>query len=160
VLAERIDDSKALKPEVRAELFALLPLYALIGVGEASVEEIDRLNILGATLLAMGRACTRLPVAPAIALVDGTVAPALHCPARTIVGGDALSLSVAAASIVAKVTRDHRMAALAREHPGYGWETNAGYGTPDHKQGLVRLGLTPYHRRSFRPISELISATY
>jgi len=158
-LAERIDDSKALPPEERAELFALLPLYGMIGVGEASVAEIDELNILRASLLAMRRAVERLPVAPAIALVDGNRPPDLPCSVRVVVGGDGLSLSIAAASIVAKVMRDRRMALLAREHPGYGWESNAGYGTPEHRQGLVRLGVTPYHRRSFRPISELLQLT-
>ncbi len=159
-LARRIDDSKMVAREERAELFALLPLYALIGVGEASVEEIDAMNILRATLLAMRRAVERLPLPPAVALVDGNAPPALRCPVRTVVAGDSLSLSIAAASIVAKVTRDRRMAELARAHPGYGWENNAGYGTPEHRQGLVRLGVTPYHRRSFRPISELISVSY
>jgi ribonuclease HII len=155
-LAERIDDSKAVAADERAELFALLPLYCLIGVGEASVAEIDRFNILRASLLAMRRAVERLPVAPAIALVDGNRPPDLACPVRVVVGGDAISLSIAAASIIAKVTRDRRMAVLARAHPGYGWEHNAGYGTPEHLQGLVRLGITPHHRRSFRPVSELL----
>ena len=155
-LAERIDDSKAVDADERAELFALLPLYCLIGVGEASVAEIDRFNILRASLLAMRRAVERLPVAPAIALVDGNQPPDLACPVRAVVGGDGISLSIAAASIIAKVTRDRRMAQLARAHPGYGWETNAGYGTPEHLQGLVRLGVTPHHRRSFRPVSELL----
>jgi ribonuclease HII len=159
-LARRIDDSKAVARDERAELFALLPLYALIGVGEASVEEIDAMNILRATLLAMRRAVERLPAKPAVALVDGNAPPDLHCPVRTVVAGDSLSLSIAAASIIAKVTRDRRMAELSRAHPGYGWENNAGYGTPEHKQGLVRLGVTPYHRRSFRPISELLSVSY
>ena len=158
-LAERIDDSKAVAADERAELFALLPLYCLIGVGEASVEEIDRFNILRASLLAMRRAVERLPVAPAIALVDGNQPPDLACPVRAVVGGDGISLSIAAASIIAKVTRDRRMAQLARAHPGYGWETNAGYGTPEHLQGLVRLGITPHHRRSFRPVSELLQLT-
>ena len=159
-LACRIDDSKAVARDERAELFALLPLYALIGVGEASVEEIDALNILRATLLAMRRAVERLPLRPAVALVDGNTRPDLPCAVRTVVAGDSLSLSIAAASIVAKVTRDRRMAELTRTHPGYGWENNAGYGTSEHKQGLVRLGVTPYHRRSFRPISELLAVTY
>ena len=159
-LAGRLDDSKALTARERAELFALIPLYGLIGVGEAAVEEIDRLNILRATMLAMARAVERLPVRPAVALVDGNAAPALPCPVRTVVRGDGLSLSIAAASIVAKVTRDRRMAELAKHHPGYGWEKNAGYGTTTHKQGLVRLGVTPHHRKSFRPISELLNITY
>lgn len=159
-LARRLDDSKALAAKERAELFALLPLYGLIGVGEAAVEEIDTLNILQATLLAMRRAVERLPVRPAIALVDGNRAPALPCAVRTVIRGDSRSLSIAAASIVAKVTRDRQMAELARHHPGYGWENNAGYGTAAHKQGLVRLGVTPHHRKSFRPIYELINATH
>jgi ribonuclease HII len=92
--------------------------------------------------------------------VDGNDAPALPCRCDTIVEGDARSVSIAAASIVAKVTRDRRMAELARAHPGYGWENNAGYGTPEHKQGLVRLGVTPYHRQSFRPISELLNVSH
>lgn len=158
-LASHIDDSKLLTAAARAELFALLPMYALIGVGQSSVAEIDRLNILRATFLAMTRAVERLPVKPAMALVDGNRAPSLPCPVRTIIGGDGLSLSIAAASIIAKVTRDRFMTELARVHPGYGWERNAGYGTAGHKQGLVRLGITPHHRRSFRPISELIHLT-
>jgi ribonuclease HII len=158
-LARRIDDSKVVAREERAELFALLPLYALIGVGEASVEEIDTLNILQASLLAMRRAVGRLPVKPAVALVDGNRPPELPCAVRMVVAGDGLSLSIAAASIVAKVTRDRLMSELARAHPGYGWEHNAGYGTPEHHQGIVRLGVTPYHRRSFRPISEVLNVS-
>jgi ribonuclease HII len=138
----------------------LLPLYALIGVGEASVEEIDALNILQATLLAMRRAVERLPVRPAVALVDGNKPPDLRCQVRTVVAGDSLSLSIAAASIVAKVTRDRVMTELARAHPGYGWEHNAGYGTAEHHQGIVRLGVTAHHRRSFRPISEVLNLTH
>ena len=92
---------------------------------------------------------------PAHALVDGDRTPALGCPATAIVRGDARSLSIAAASIVAKVTRDRLMAELARVHPGYGWERNAGYGTAEHRAGLERLGLTPHHRRSFRPVAAL-----
>lgn len=159
-LALRIDDSKAVAREERAELFALLPLYALIGVGEASVEEIDDLNILRATLLAMRRAVERLPVRPAIALVDGNMPPDLTCPVRTVIAGDGLSLSIAAASIVAKVTRDRLMGELARTHPGYGWEHNAGYATAEHHQGIVRLGVTTHHRRSFRPISEVLGISH
>lgn len=159
-VAQRIDDSKVVAREERADLFALLPLYALIGVGEADVAEIDKLNILQASLLAMRRAVERLPVRPAVALIDGNTPTDLGCPVRTVVTGDHLSLSIAAASIIAKVTRDRRMAELARAHPGYGWEHNAGYGTAEHRQGLVRLGLTPHHRRSFRPVSELLDTTY
>jgi ribonuclease HII len=94
-----------------------------------------------------------------MALIDGNQLPALPCPAQAVVGGDGRSLSIAAASIIAKVTRDRLMNVLAEQHPGYGWETNVGYSTPEHLQGLVRLGVTPHHRRSFRPVYELLSLT-
>jgi len=159
-IAARLDDSKVVPPPLRGELFGLLPLYALIGVGQATVEEIDSHNILEATMLAMARAVQRLPVAPAMALVDGNRAPTLPCPVRPVVKGDGLSLSIAAASIIAKVTRDRIMADLARQHPGYGWEHNAGYGTAEHQAALKRLGVTPHHRQSFRPISESQTTIY
>lgn len=127
--------------------------YADVGVGVADVAEIDRLNILQATLLAMQRAVAALGRAPEMALIDGNIAPKLAMPARTVVKGDSLCLSIAAASIVAKVTRDRMMATLAVEHPGYGWERNAGYGTAEHRIALERLGVTPHHRRSFAPIA-------
>lgn len=159
-----LDDSKKLSPARRSELIGRIEACAAIGVahvgiGRAEVEEIDRLNILRATLLAMRRALDALPVRPDIALVDGNRAPELPCPARCIVGGDACSLSIAAASIVAKVTRDAEMAALARAHPGYGWERNAGYGTAEHRAALARLGPSPAHRRSFRPVAALLGAS-
>ena len=154
-LARRIDDSKKLPPALREELFALLAARAEIAIGSASVEEIDRLNILQATMLAMARALGRLSDPPATALVDGNRAPALPCAVQTVIGGDGLSLSIAAASIVAKVTRDRLMARLARRHPGFGWERNAGYGTAEHRAALVRLGPTRHHRRSFAPISQI-----
>ncbi len=157
-LAAGHDDSKKLKPARRAELLGMLRAVARIGVGSASVEEIDASNILAATLLAMGRAVDALgrPV-PDLALVDGNRPPRLVCPARTIVKGDALSLSIAAASIVAKQTRDAEMAELDRQFPGYGWAANAGYGTAQHKSALERLGPTPAHRKSFAPIRKMLS---
>ncbi len=163
-LRASLDDSKKLSPVRRSELFGRIEACAAIGVahvgiGRAEVEEIDRLNILRATLLAMRRALDALPVRPDVALVDGNRAPELPCPARCIVGGDACSLSIAAASIVAKVTRDVEMAALARAHPGYGWERNAGYGTAEHRAALASLGPSPAHRRSFRPIAALLGAS-
>ena len=154
-----LDDSKKLSPARRRELFAALSDYARIGIGRAEVEEIDRLNILQATLLAMGRAVAALPVRPDLALVDGNRLPELSCPARAVVGGDGRSLSIAAASIVAKVSRDAEMAALARAHPGYGWERNAGYGTAEHRAALRSLGVTKHHRQSFRPVAALLSET-
>jgi ribonuclease HII len=159
-IASRLDDSKVVPPSVRSELFGLLPLYALIGVGHATVEEIDSHNILKATLLAMARAVQRLPVTPAIALVDGNRAPDLSCPVRLVIKGDGLSFSIAAASIIAKVTRDRIMADLARAHPGYGWEHNAGYATSEHHEALRRLGTTPHHRQSFRPVLETQTTIY
>ena len=159
-IVERLDDSKVVPPPVRSELFGLLPLYALIGVGQASVEEIDSHNILQATFLAMQRALQRLPVMPAIVLVDGNRAPDMPCPVRPVIKGDGLSLSIAAASIIAKVTRDRIMVDLARVHPGYGWEHNAGYGTPEHQEALKRLGTTPHHRQSFRPVFESLTTIY
>jgi len=156
-LARGIDDSKRLTRERRQVLHAALLAHAEIGVGLAAVDEIDRLNILQATLLAMRRAVDRLRPAPALALVDGNRAPALACAVRTVVKGDRLSLSIAAASIVAKVTRDRLMAELAVRHPGFGWERNAGYGTAQHRAAIARLGITPHHRKSFAPISKLLN---
>ena len=124
----------------------------------ASVDEIDSMNILEATKLAMRRAIEQLSVIPDLALVDGNRAPILPCKVQTVIGGDAKSLSIAAASIIAKVTRDRLMCELAREFPGYGWERNAGYGTSLHQAGLASLGVTPHHRRSFAPIRALIAA--
>jgi ribonuclease HII len=156
-LRGRIDDSKRLSRLEREAVFAALPACAAIGIGRAEVDEIDRLNILAATLLAMARACMQLPVSPARVLVDGNRTPALPCPTRCVVGGDGLSLSIAAASIVAKVTRDRIMAALALRHPGFGWENNAGYGTRQHRDALARLGPTPHHRRTFRPVARALA---
>ena len=151
-LRAHIDDSKKLERAAREDYAARLWSCARVGIGAASVDEIDRLNILQASLLAMRRALAALPAAPQWALVDGNVNPLLPCRTRTIVGGDALSLSIAAASIVAKVTRDRLMRALARRYPGYGWETNVGYATAEHRNGLWTLGPTPHHRRSFAPV--------
>jgi ribonuclease HII len=151
-LRHGLDDSKKLAPEAREEYAALLWRTAFIGIGAASVGEIDRRNILQATLLAMCRAVAALGVAPEVALVDGNVAPPLPCAVRTVVGGDGLSLSIAAASVVAKVTRDRLMQRLAQRYQGYGWEHNAGYGTAEHRAALAALGPTRHHRRSFRPL--------
>lgn len=152
----RLDDSKKLSAAVRERLFEGLLEHATTAVGFASVAEIDDLNILAATMLAMRRAVDGLPVLPDIALVDGNRAPGLPCRVRTVVKGDSRSSSIAAASIVAKVTRDRIMAGLAGDFPGYGWETNQGYGTAAHRDGLDRLGITIHHRRSFKPIASRI----
>jgi ribonuclease HII len=156
-LAARIDDSKRLSASSRALIAAELKDCAMIGLGEASVGEIDRLNILNATLLAMRRAITALPQVPGLVLIDGNRAPAgLPCACRCVVGGDRSVLVIAAASIVAKVARDRRMAALARDYPGYGWERNAGYPTAEHLRALAILGVTPHHRAGFRPVAALL----
>ena len=155
-LCATITDSKLLRAESRAALQPAILACADTAVGIASVAEIDAMNILQATLLAMRRAVVRLARPPALALVDGNRAPRLPCAVRTVVGGDRASLSIAAASIVAKVARDRLMARLALDHPGYGWERNAGYGTAEHRAGLARLGVTAHHRRSFRPIRALL----
>ena len=147
-----IDDSKALSPEERERLFAEITASAEVGVGVVDVARIDRDNILAATLAAMAHAFAALRTTPAVALVDGNRAPRLPCAVETIVGGDARSLSIAAASIIAKVTRDRMMCDLALRYPGYGFERHKGYGTAVHAAAIARLGVTPEHRRSFRPV--------
>jgi len=154
--AEPIDglaDSKTLSAARRELLCAEIIAHADVGIGAASVREIDQLNILQATMLAMRRAAGRLPTTPTQALVDGNRAPDLPMPVTCIVKGDAKVPAIAAASIVAKVTRDRIMRNLAGIYGDFGWETNAGYGTPKHRQGLARVGVTPHHRRSFKPVS-------
>lgn len=153
----RLADSKALKPEVREELAAMIRECCSVGLGEATVAEIDTWNILHASHLAMARAVQALGTTPDQALVDGNQVPALPCPAECVIGGDATVPAIAAASIVAKVARDARMEALARDHPGYGWERNRGYATPEHRTALLRLGPCAHHRRSFAPVRELLS---
>ncbi|HWT11132.1 MAG TPA: ribonuclease HII [Allosphingosinicella sp.] len=149
-----IDDSKALPAPAREAIYGRLRKVAAIGVGMASVEEIDRLNIYWARMLAMVRAVEALGVEPAMVLVDGNRCPKWERPSVAIVDGDAKCRSIAAASIVAKVTRDRIMFEYAREYPGYGWETNKGYGTPEHQRALGTLGPTPLHRRSFAPVRQ------
>ena len=156
-LAALLDDSKKLSAEQRLAAYAALHASgkAEIGIGAASVAEIHRLNILRAALLAMCRAVGRLPVAPDMALVDGNQPPKLACPVRCVVGGDARCLSIAAASIVAKVVRDRAMTRLAVRFPGYGWETNVGYATEFHRVALRRLGATAHHRPGFFSVAQL-----
>ncbi len=152
---EGLADSKLLAAPVREQLALVLRGAARIGIGAASVAEIDRLNILQASLLAMRRAVLRLGCLgclPDLALIDGNRAPELPCPAETVVDGDALIPSISAASIVAKVTRDRLMHRLAGRYPGYGWETNVGYATLEHRDALWRLGPCRHHRRTFASV--------
>ena len=149
-----IDDSKALPAKAREAICARLYKVAVIGVGMASVEEIDQLNIYWARMLAMSRAVDALGLDPAMVLVDGNRCPRWQRPSLAIVAGDAKCRSIAAASIVAKVTRDRIMKDHARTHPGYGWERNMGYPTPEHQRALRELGPTPLHRRSFAPVRQ------
>ena len=157
-----LDDSKKLSATKREKLYKVLfeaeksgKIY--LGIGEASAQEIDELNILQATFLAMNRAVKSLKIAPQSALIDGNRAPKnFPCPCKTLIKGDAKSLSVAAASIVAKVYRDHLMADLAKKYPAYGFEKNAGYGTALHQAGLANCGICPEHRRSYKPIQKYL----
>jgi ribonuclease HII len=152
-----LGDSKALSAAKRERLFAEIMAVAQVSVAHASVDEIDALNILRASHLAMERAVAGLAMAPAHVLVDGNLIPAgLKGRAEAIVKGDAKSLSIAAASIIAKVTRDRIMVDLAQQHPGYGWEGNAGYPTKEHLAALLNLGVTAWHRRSFRPVHNIL----
>ena len=156
-IPEGLNDSKKLTAKRRDALFDAINEAAQVGVGIATVQEIDEINILQATFLAMRRAVDALPNQPAYALIDGNkVPPDLICEAEAIVKGDGRSVSIAAASIIAKVTRDRITVTLAHQFPGYGWERNAGYGVKAHQKGLHRLGVTPHHRVSLKPIHKLL----
>jgi ribonuclease HII len=159
VLARDVDDSKKLSFVDRERLDLEIRGCAIVGVGEASVEEIDSINILQAAFLAMRRAVAQLSVIPDIALVDGNAHPELPMPCQMVIGGDGIHLSIAAASIVAKVVRDRQMITLADLHPEYGWHTNVGYGTLAHRNALKKFGPTPHHRTSFAPVRECILAS-
>lgn len=153
-----IRDSKSLSEKRRKEIAAALWKVARIGVGVSSVDEIDEMNVGRATLLAMSRAVASLPAAPGVCIVDGKLKPKLPCRAYAVVKGDAKSLSIAAASIIAKTTRDRMMRELAREYPDYAWDRNKGYGVEEHRLALQTHGVTPHHRRSFAPIYNMLHA--
>lgn len=151
-IPDGIADSKELEPEAREVLYARIAGSSEFAVGIADVRRIDRDNILNATMWAMAQAVRKLKSRPRLALIDGNRAPGLRCSTRTVVQGDAKCLSIAAASIIAKVTRDRMMIELGQELPAYGFERHKGYGTPEHQLAIDRLGVTTHHRRSFRPV--------
>jgi ribonuclease HII len=153
VFIRGVDDSKLMTAEARESAAERIRRRAIaIGLGAASCREIDRLNILRASHLAMQRALARLRVRPDHVVVDGLPVPGLDTEHTAVVDGDQRVHCVACASILAKVSRDHLMRRLSRHYPGYGWDHNVGYSTPEHKDALVRLGPTPHHRRSFIPV--------
>lgn len=161
-LLSQLDDSKKLTAKKREVLFQKLfeeqeKGRLLIGIGQASAQEIDEINILQATFLAMKKAVAALPMVPEFALIDGNRLPKdFPCAAKAVIKGDARSFSIAAASIVAKVYRDRLMSELAKKYPYYGFEKNAGYGTALHIEGLKKYGICPEHRKSYRPIAEIL----
>lgn len=156
-IPDGINDSKKLSNRRREILFTQIMEQALVGVGQASAAEIDDLNILRASHLAMRRAIEALPMAPDHVLIDGNLVPRdLTVSAEALIKGDGRSLSIGAASIIAKVVRDRIMVDLAQQHPGYGWDKNAGYPTKDHLAALKNLGVTPHHRRSFKPVHNIL----
>ena len=155
ILSE-IKDSKKISLKKREQIAEVIPTIATVGIGIAEVEEIDRINILNATYLAMTRAfdtmCDKIDVVPSACLIDGRGAPDLPCQTQSVIKGDNISLSIAAAAIMAKVYRDRLMLRLANDFPQYSWDTNAGYGTAAHILALNEHGITPHHRKSFKPI--------
>jgi len=156
-IPEGLNDSKKLSAQRRESLAEAILACAEVSVASASVEEIDELNILRASHLAMERAVAGLLTPPDHCLIDGNLIPkGLTVSAEAIVKGDSKSVSISAASIVAKIRRDYVMSALAQQYPGYGWETNAGYPSKSHRLALQNLGVTPHHRRSFKPVHNIL----
>lgn len=155
---QQVNDSKVLSEKKREALYDLIITHTHYGIAECSPREIDEINILQASLLAMKRALEQMSgkfaVMPTHALVDGNRKPQLPCAVETVVKGDSISLSIAAASILAKVTRDRMMRDLCAQYPMYGWSRNAGYGTAEHLRALNDYGITPHHRRSFAPVRD------
>lgn len=156
-IPEGLNDSKKLTAKARQHMHDSIMAAAEVSIGFATVEEIDEINILRASHLAMVRALDGLVTPADYALIDGNMLPrTLTLPAQPVIKGDSLSQSISAASIVAKVCRDYVMLSLAQQHPGYGWETNMGYGSKSHITALHSLGVTPHHRRSFRPVYQML----
>lgn len=156
-IPEGLNDSKKLTKKARTRLYDEIMQVADVSIAHATVEEIDEHNILRASHLAMLRALEGLKTPADFALIDGNMIPrGLVLPSQTIVKGDSLSQSISAASIMAKICRDCVMLSLAQQHPGYGWETNMGYGSKKHMNALQKLGATPHHRRSFKPVHNIL----
>ena len=156
-IPEGLNDSKQLSIKRRSVLAEALMNCAEVSVGHASVEEIEQMNILRASHVAMQRAISGLRELPDMVLIDGSMVPrGLNLPAQAVPKGDTRCLSIAAASIVAKIARDRIMVDLAQQHPGYGWETNMGYGSKSHISALQNLGVTPHHRRTFKPVHNML----
>lgn len=156
-IPDGLNDSKKLSALRRQVIGDLIQAQAEVSVAHASVAEIDAINILRASHLAMERAVAALDPPPDFVLIDGNMIPrGLSIPAQAVVKGDSRSVSIAAASIVAKTARDDIMVDLAQQHPGYGWDTNAGYPTKSHRLALQNLGVTPHHRRSFKPVHNIL----
>ncbi|MDG1354331.1 MAG: ribonuclease HII [Sulfitobacter sp.] len=152
-----LNDSKKLSHKKREILYAQIMEVADVSIAHATVEEIDEHNILRASHIAMVRALEGLKTLPDYCLIDGNMIPrGLTIPSETIIKGDARSVSISAASIMAKICRDYVMLSLAQQHPGYGWETNMGYGSKSHISALQNLGVTPHHRRSFKPVHNIL----
>lgn len=155
-IPDGLDDSKKLSAKKRDALFDIIMEHADVGIGYGSVEQVEVRNVLNATMDAMRDSVADLTKQPDAALVDGNKCPLLPCKTQAVIGGDGRSVSIAAASIIAKVTRDRLMQALDKEFPGYGWDTNVGYGTAVHKSGIERLGVNEHHRRSYKPIRNML----
>ncbi|SLN61649.1 Ribonuclease HII [Falsiruegeria litorea R37] len=156
-IPEGLNDSKKLTAKKREALETAIYAQAEVSIAHATVEEIDRINILKASHLAMERAVAELNPPPDYLLIDGNLIPqGLRTRSEAVVKGDGRSVSIAAASIVAKICRDRVMVDLAQQHPGYGWETNAGYPSKKHREALLNLGVTPHHRRSFKPVHNIL----
>lgn len=153
-----LDDSKALTNEQREKLALAIRKIGIVGVGIASVAEIDEINILRASHLAMRRAFDALGDIPVAAIVDGNMAPDLPCPVECVIDGDVIVPIISAASIIAKVERDRMMVELCGQYPGYGFSKHKGYGTPEHQRALASLGACPIHRRSFKPVQLALDA--
>lgn len=155
-IIEQLNDSKKLSAQKRAYLFNKIQEFSCVSVAECSVADIDKINILQASLKAMEKTYKSLKIKPNIALIDGNKSPKLPCFTETIIKGDSKSYSIAAASIIAKHFRDTLMKKMSKDYPPYGWETNAGYGTAHHLKALEIHGVTPHHRRTFSPVANLL----